>query len=481
MPVKEPLTRERLRSYGRVTVMGLGVFGGGIGAARYFSDLGAKVVVTDIAPAEKLGASVAALKGRDIRFRFGGHDVGDFTDADLVVANQAVRPDHPLLAAAAEKGVPVLAETGIALALSRSPLVAVTGSAGKSTTASLIAAMLLRHDPNTMFGGNIGGDLITRIEEHPPASPLVAELSSFQLSHIGPALLAGDIEPPRVAVVTNLSSNHLDWHRDLGEYYESKKTLALAQGGDAWTILNVDDPVLAAWADEVPGRVLRCSFRDAGHPDACFADDGRIVLRLGGDPVVRVPLELLRPRGRHNVMNAAQAVAAAVAASGNAKAAADGLASFKGLPHRMESVASVAGRTFVDDSKCTTPEAARLALMAMDEAKVLIAGGYDKQAPFEALGRTVQERAHGLVLVGAAAERILDAVRGAERFRPPEMGRLELVVAGDDFGRAVREAFNLCPVGGVVLLSPACASWDMFLNYEERGDKFRALAVGLGR
>ncbi|MDR1611233.1 MAG: UDP-N-acetylmuramoyl-L-alanine--D-glutamate ligase [Planctomycetota bacterium] len=476
-----PTFRERLRGFRRVTVMGLGLFGGGVGAACYFSDLGARLVVTDLAPAEKLGASLARLEGRDIEFRLGGHRMRDFTGTDLVVANQVVRPDNRYLAAARANGIPVLTETGIALALNRSPWAAVTGSAGKSTTAALLAAMLVRHDPNTMFGGNIGGDLITRIETQPAASPVVVELSSFQLIHIGHALLAGDIAPPAAAAVTNLSPNHLDWHLDAEEYYQCKRKLILAQRPGGAAVLNVDDPLLAGWAREAPGRVIRCALADPGGDDACFVDGGRIALRLSGSAAAEIPLGILRPRGRHNIVNAVQATAAAFAVTGDAKPVADGLAAFPGLPHRMETAATAAGRTFVNDSKCTTPEAAILALEAVEEAKVLIAGGYDKRAPFDELGRAVQKRAHGLVLIGAAAGRLRRAVLDAEADRDPGLGKLGIIDAGGDFGKAVREAFRLCPVGGVVLLSPACASWDMFRNYEERGEKFRALAVGLGR
>lgn len=477
--MKKP-TRERLRRYRRVTIMGLGLFGGGAGAARYFAKLGAGVTVTDTASSEKLAPSVAALNGLGLKFVLGRHRLEDFTGADLVVANQAVRPNNSYLAAARAAGVPIATETGLALALCPSPWLGVSGSSGKSTTASLVAAMLLRHDPDTMLGGNIGGDLLTRIEAHSPSAPLVVELSSFQLTYLESWLSAGVIDAPFCSVLTNLTPNHLDWHADMAEYAAAKENLFRFQGRDQWTVLNVDDVASAKWADAAPGRVVRCSLADPGHADACFAREGEIIIRLDGQERARLPLSECALLGRHNLYNAVQAAAAGYVACRDVPALTGGLGDFPGLPHRLERVVEKFGRVFINDSKSTTPEAAITALEALVGPKVLIAGGYDKQSPFEALGAAVQERAHALILVGAAGPRLRAAVDAAAGRRPEEMGELVIVEAGGDFGNAVREAFRLTPSGGAVLLSPACASYGMFVNYEERGRVFCELARGLG-
>ena len=228
-----------LKNIERVTVMGLGRFGGGAGATRFFAKLGTRVIVTDLSNMEKLADSVATLSDLPITFHLGSHHESDFINTDLVLANQSARPDHPLLAAARAAGIPVLTETGIALALNQSPWLGVTGSSGKSTTASLLAAMLKMRDKDALFGGNIGGDLLTRVGAHPAASPLAAELSSYQLIHIGPQLASGDIRPPCVAIVTNITPNHLDWHHGFDEYVESKRNLLRHQGKNDWTILSL--------------------------------------------------------------------------------------------------------------------------------------------------------------------------------------------------------------------------------------------------
>lgn len=471
---------DSLKRFRRVTVMGLGLFGGGAGAARFFAGLGADVTVTDMATAEKLAPSVRALDGLGVRFILGRHAEKDFIDTDLIVANQAVRPDNPFLAAARRTGVPVATETGLALALNPSPWIGVTGSSGKSTTASLLAAMLLRHDPGTLFGGNIGGDLLTRVAGRSGTAPLVAELSSFQLTYLGDDIAAGLIRPPAVAVVTNLASNHLDWHADMGEYVGAKFNLLKNQRSDQWAILNVEDARLAEWAHRVPGRVFHCGLNDCGKDDTCFIADGAVVVRLGNEERLRLPLDGFRLMGRHNLYNAVEAVAAAVAVGADAKAIAAGLADFPGLPHRLEKAGTADGKLFVNDSKATTPEAAVTALEAIDAPCVLIAGGYDKRAPFDTLGEAIQERAAGLVLVGAAGPRIGEAARHAADRRPGHLGPLPVVDAGNDFRQAVRDAYEMTPPDGVVLLSPACASYGMFVNYEERGEKFRALAEEWG-
>ncbi len=487
------LTPKKCKTCRRVTVMGLGLFGGGAGAARYFARLGAKVTVTDLSTPEKLAKSVQALSGLDIEFVLGKHRPEDFQNTDLVVTNQAVRPDNEYLRVARAAAIPVITETGLALALNRSPWLGVTGSSGKSTTSGLIAEMLRQYDPATLFGGNIGGDLLTRVEEHPASAPLVVELSSFQLTHIGPDLAAGLVKPPRVAVVTNLTPNHLDWHHDFADYTAAKRNLLHHQTRADYVVLNTEDPLLADWAAAATAGVIRCGRSDPGHADACFLAGDTVVLRLGGTERARFPLDRFRLLGSHNRLNAVQAVAAAFAyllgeknkhgekdtgeADGRVAAIAAGLAAFRALPHRLEMLeANGPGILFVNDSKSTTPEAAITALRAIDKPLVLIAGGYDKHSPFEELAAEIQARAEGLVLVGAAGKRLGAAVRAASGQRPGGKGELTVVDAGEDFHQAVQAACELAPSDGVVLLSPACASYGMFVNYEERGDTFRKLA-----
>ncbi len=474
------LVGEMLARYKRVTVMGLGLFGGGLGAARYFAGLGASVTVTDSADPDKLAASVDALRGLPIRFHLGGHADEDFTTADLIVTNQAVRPDNRYLALARAAGVPIATETGLALGLNRSPWIAVTGSSGKSTTASLIAEMIRFHDPLSMFGGNIGGDLLTRIESHPPESMLTVELSSFQLTHIRDDFASGRAAPPNLAVVTNIAPNHLDWHINMDEYAQAKRNVLAFQTGNDWAVLNGEDPLLAGWASDARARVVLCRYDDPGMDNASFVRERAVCLRLGGRDVLSLSLSDFRLPGGHNVKNALQAVAAAYIMTNDADAVRKGFASFGGLPHRLQIVGPDGPRAFINDSKATTPEAAALALSAVERPCVLIAGGYDKKSPFDALAAVIQEKAAALVVVGVAGPRLADAVAATACARPENAGPLPVVDCGDDFEKAVRTAWELTPEGGAVLLSPACASYGMFVNYEQRGETFIKLAEELG-
>ncbi len=509
-------TIEELKSHRRVTVMGLGLFGGGVGAARFWSGLGAQVTVTDLKDRETLAPSVAALADTGCRLILGEHREEDFRDTDLVVVNPAVKPENQYIRLARAAGVPVVTEIGLLLRLAKGPVLAVTGSNGKSTTTSLLGAMVRAHEPAALIGGNLGGSLLEKLSGHRPSAPLILELSSFQLHY-----LKGENFAPRAAVVTNLSPNHLDWHRTTLSYYEDKRLIVAGQTADDCAVLNAEDETLRAWAKECPARVILTARRDPESADACFVRERGgerwIVCRLAGKETELAPLSLLRLPGEHNVQNALQAAAAAFDFTADAAAVAEGMSRFDGLPHRLERVGEAGGVKFVNDSIATTPESAVCGLEAFACPVVLLAGGYDKGQPFDALGRSIVERAHALVLIGKTAPAIREAVVKALAERPagrrgappggmaggplgvqagpaieaagrlaqsgsPPGGMAEepiVIEAGTEFEAAVRLAKSVCPPGGVVLLSPACASYDMFKNFEQRGEIFRQIVAKL--
>jgi len=419
----------------RVTVAGLGRFGGGVGLTRWLCSRGARVTVSDIADAEALADSVEALEGCDAALHLGGHDKADFFGADLLVVNPAIPKDSPLLTSAKAAGV--LWTTEINLFLQRCPakVVGITGTVGKSTTTAM-AGKILADKYTTHVGGNIGKSLLESLDEIREDHVVVLELSSFQLEDVP---LIG--VSPHVAVVTNLQPNHLDRHKTLAAYASAKKNIYRFQGGDDVLILNASDPATTGWAREAPGKVEW--FRPSDEP-----------------------FELSVP-GEHNQANAQAAWAAGRLLGVDREAAAGALRDFAPLPHRLQFVTERDGVRYYNDSKCTTPEGAVVALDAFKgRSVVLLAGGYDKHVGFEKLGAAVADRAKALVAFGATRDKIIEAV---EQF---QHGHRPAVQRADDLPEALALARNHAASGDVILLSPACASYDQFTNYEHRGELF---------
>lgn len=415
--------------------MGLGRFGGGLGVARWLHAQGANVLVTDTAPADTLAEQVGKLP-EGVRTRLGGHAEVDFTDADLVVASPAVA--HPwknrFLTAAIDAGVAISTEIGLVIDRmpDRTRVVGITGTAGKSTTSAMTARALEAAGVTVHLGGNIGGSLLEA--DIGPGDFVVLELSSFMLHWLGQRGWS-----PGTAVLTNLSPNHLDWHESFEHYEQSKRHIAEHQR---------------------PGDLLVCDR----WPE--LATPTRI------EPI-DVEHRLALP-GRHNRVDAAMALAAASATlerhsiDHDRDRLARAIAAFPGLPHRLQHVAEHAGLTFYNDSKCTTPQAVSLAVDALadrtpPERIRLIAGGADKGVDLAAIAELARTLGH-VHTIGATGPRIVEMAH-ALGGRATHHGTLEAA-----FAAAVDDRVDAAD--GAVLLSPGCASWDQFTNYEARGALF---------
>ena len=421
--------------------MGLGHFGGGVGAARWLARQGAEVTVTDLADEAVLAPALAALSDVPIaRFHLGGHREADFRRAEAVVVNPAVRPDNPFLEAARDAGVLLTSEIELFLEACPAQVIGVTGSNGKSTTAAMTTAILEAEGRTTWLGGNIGASLLEGVDEIGPDDCIVLELSSFQLRHLSP-----DVRMPQVAVVTNCSPNHLDWHGSYDEYKAAKQRILSGQKAGDLAVLNTSDPEVASWAPRVRGRRVPLVPQDE-------------------IPVLPVP-------GKHNRINAACAATAAMAAGCTGEAVCQALGSFPGLSHRLESIAVVRGRRLYDDSSSTTPESTLEALEALEAPTWLLAGGRDKGLDFGRLAAAIVECSRGAAFYGSVREELRRQVLAHLPGFP--------CTAVETMEEALCWCWLRSRSGECIVLSPACSSHDQFPNYQVRGEQFVELVGAL--
>lgn len=433
----------------RVTVMGLGRFGGGVGVARYLVKQGADVLVTDTLPADQLKDSLAQLEGLPIEYRLGEHNVSDFTTCDLVVANPAVKPDNRFLRAAEAADIPITSEIRLLVQAlpNRLRTIGVTGTAGKSTTTAMIGHILEKSlgPKHVHVGGNIGGSLLDHIDKITADDWVVLELSSFMLHGLRENKHYRGWSP-HIAVVTNIGPNHLDWHGSFGAYADDKQVIFDNQTEDDFAILpEWQRSVFRLDSERWPNRII------------CYDNTPR-------DYAAPWSVELKVP-GEHNLINAVMAIGTCHFAGVDEKKSASALADFPGLPHRLQFVLEHNGVRYYNDSKCTTPEAAELAIRSFDSGTVhIILGGYDKGSDLKPLAGFASEHCAGIYTIGVTGQTIRTAAEAAS-------AAAEVVGCGD-LDVAVREAVKRTRPGQVVLLSPACASWDQFDNYERRGERF---------
>ena len=457
----------------RVTILGLGAFGGGVEAARFLAERGARVTVTDLKSESELSQSMERLRDIDLAATyFGGHPPDVFAKCDVVVVNPAVRPDANLLQQIHAEKIATTTEIELFLRECSATVVAVTGSNGKSTTANLIHHFIKYSGRRAHLGGNIGTSLLPVVDEIAADDIVVLELSSFQLNY-----LSGREFAPSHAVVTNLTPNHLDWHGDTMAYMKAKQVIFDHQSRSDFAYLpdSHETGTTSTLVDGIPiwrirSQALRFGIGDFGE-NGVFADDGHLVFRsTTTEDAIRLQQPTTLP-GQHNVQNLAAAAGVAWKVGMLPDEIAACLKSYQSLPHRLELVAKNSSLRFYNDSVSTTPESVVAALKTCGRPVVLIAGGADKGVSLAELAKEMAERASGVVLIGETA---LDLKTGIE-LAIGDCGGPEVHVA-DDMPTAFSQAVALAPPGGIVLLSPGCASFDWFRDFRERGDVFSNLA-----
>jgi len=430
----------------KVLVLGLGV--SGRSAAGFCAARGASVVAAD----ERDASTLDGLEDLDPRVeaRLGAEfpDRGDF---DLVVPSPGIPRERWIAGTRCAWGDIELAWRALEI-----PIVAVTGTNGKSTTSLLVAAMLRATGLRCRAAGNVGDPALGLVGE--ALDVAVLEVSSFQLEAV-------DGFRPRVAVILNITPDHLDRHGDFASYVEAKSRILRRQQTEDVAVLNLGDPGVRAIADRVRGRVFAFG---GGTEEASGAwlDAGSIVLRVDDATPLRISLDGMALRGSHNLENAMAALCTVAALGADPRAAAAALETFSGLPHRMEAIATIDGVSFVNDSKATNPEASVRALESVGHPVVWIAGGRDKGLRLEALKQAAATHVREAILIGEVAAKL-----------QAELGGVVPTRIVDDLDAAVALAAQLAANGDTVLLSPACSSQDQFRDFEERGDRFRAATL----
>ena len=433
---------------------------------RLFAKKGAEVSVLDRKSREQLGALADEFEQSGIRLVLGDGYLDGLTGYDAVFRAPGMYFHHPALEKARQEGVVITSEMELFFRLCPCKTYAVTGSDGKTTTTTLIAEMLKASGKKVYKGGNIGRALLPVVEEVSSDDAAVVELSSFQLISMR--------QSPDVAVITNVAPNHLDVHRDMQEYIDSKKNLILHQDGFSRTVLNRDNAITRDMTGLVRGELLTFSRQEAPRFGAYLRQDGMLCMRCHGAETEILPMEQIRLPGLHNVENflaAYSAVWGDVPVEIMARTAQE----FGGVEHRMELVRELGGVKWYNDSIGTSPTRTIAGLKAFGQKIILIAGGYDKKIPYEPLAPYLCEKVSHLILMGATGPKIQQALEAC----PDYDGQHPALHWAESMEQAVQTADGLAGSGDIVALSPASASFDLYPNFEKRGEHFKRLVAAL--
>lgn len=440
-------------------VLVVGLARTGVAVARFLAQAGAQVIVTDMREEEELAETMAELADLDIDWELGRHVPYSFLMADLIVVSPGVPMDIKPLAMARSQKRRVVSEVELASWFIKAPMVAITGTNGKTTTTTLTGEIFRACGFDTFVGGNIGNPLIELASSGEYVDRVVVELSSFQLEGV-------ESFRPHVAVLLNLTEDHLDRYATFQEYVDAKLRIFENQQADDFAVLNIDDPLVAACAAKLKARIFPMS-RLQELTEGISYQDGFITFSHRGK-VLRFGTAGFKLKGVHNLDNIMASLASALLMRCDGDCAFAAVSDFKGLPHRMEFVAEIGGVSYYEDSKGTNVGSVVKSLESFDSGITLIAGGKDKGGSYEPLAPLVAQRVSHLVLIGEAKERMNQA-----------LGALTDTHLAQTLEAAVALAGQLTEPGGVVLFSPACSSFDMFKNYEERAERFKAAVRAL--
>ncbi|MCB2210078.1 UDP-N-acetylmuramoyl-L-alanine--D-glutamate ligase [bacterium] len=434
--------------------------------ARYLAEHGAKVILNDSRSDQELETAREALSGLDITWVTGEHPLSILDDADLVCLSGGVPLDLPLVQEAEKRIIPLSNDSQIFLEECPCTVIGITGSAGKSTTTALVGEIAKRHyelrypDNTVWVGGNLGNPLIQYVDEMQEDDLAIMELSSFQLEIM--------TRSPQIAAILNLTPNHLDRHETMSNYISAKSHILTHQEPDDVAVLNRDDFRVRKLYSEVKGRRISFGINPPyNHEDATYYKRGKLYLEASGQVAKIIKSDLINLPGTHNLYNVLAAIAISAAARFSLQSIYDGIVAFHGIPHRLELVRQWGGADWINDSIATAPERAMAAINTFDRPIVLLAGGRDKDLPWQDFANLVHHKVDHLVLFGESADLIAEAVG-----KPTPGVRPYTVDQCNTLEEAVSVAAERVEPGDVVLLSPGGTSFDEFVDFEERGKRF---------
>lgn len=445
----------------RVLVIGLGI--SGVASIKALIELGASVLVADSKAQEELGDVISSLSGLEIEYRLGGEDV-ELEDIHFILKSPGVPYDIPMLTEARASGIDVMTDIELAYRIASAKFVAITGTNGKTTTTTLIGEIFKRGGLKSYVVGNIGVGILSKLEElRDSEAVFILEASSFQLED------TRDFRPD-VSLITNITPDHINWHKTFENYVDSKKKIYRNQREGDFVILNYEDCLLRDSKYEVESDLIFFSSKrelDSG----VYVKDGRIWLSRGGDRTAIIDVSEIKVPGTHNLENVLAAIGVSVAYGIDLDVIKDSISDFEGVEHRLEFVKSVGGIRFYNDSKGTNPDASIKAVRAIDKPITLIAGGMDKGGEFDEFVDSFKGKVENIVLLGETSNKIETICR--------KKG-YDKVFQASNMLEAVEIAYRESKDGYNILLSPACASWDMYESYEVRGREFKGAVNRLG-
>lgn len=439
-----------------ILVLGGGV--SGVAAAAFLHRKGAFITLADNKERDKVSPQVIDLEEKGVKLHLGG--MPQQVEAyDYAVISPGIPLDVPISLALQEAEVPIIGELELAYLFSHNPYLAITGTNGKTTTTTLVGYILEQAGVKRIVGGNIGTPLVERVEALPDDAYIVAEVSSFQLETTTEFC-------PKVGAYLNLTPDHMNRHYTMENYGNIKAKIFANQNADDVAVLNYDDEKVRSYAEKINGKI--CFFsRKAVLENGFYADGGKIYIAENGKRQELIDIDDIFIKGGHNVENVMAASAMAYAVGIDINVIKKSLMSFRGVEHRQEYVREKDGVLYINDSKGTNPDSTLQALLAYDRPMVLILGGYDKKSSFDSLMPLIKEKVHHVVILGETSP-VIKKMLDDNNYK-------NYALAGSDFVKAVDLAVGFAQSGDVVMLSPACASWDMFKCFEDRGNLFKEL------